>query len=152
MKQWRWGLLVAGATLFTVSVGFAASDNDVLKPRVPADQMDEAKKLSTSLFKNAKDAPKEIVDQGKSLYEGKGSCFNCHGKSGKGDGPIGAMLTPKPRDLTHCEFQNTRSDGELFWVVKNGVTGTGMMSLIPSTVNEEEGWKIIAYVRSFCGN
>jgi mono/diheme cytochrome c family protein len=98
----RWGLLVAGATLLTVSAGFAASDNDPLKPRVPADQLDEAKKLSTSLFKDAKDAPKEIVDQGKSLYEGKGSCFNCHGKSGKGDGPIGAMLnsqTTRPDTL-----------------------------------------------------
>jgi mono/diheme cytochrome c family protein len=148
----RWGLLVAGATLLTVSAGFAASDNDPLKPRVPAAQLDEAKKLSTSLFKDAKDAPKEIVDQGKFLYEGKGSCFNCHGKSGKGDGPIGGVLNPKPRDLTNCEFQKTRSDGEVFWVVKNGVTGTGMMSLIPSAVSEEEAWKIIAYVRSFCGN
>ena len=66
MKRWGWGLLSAGTTLLIVSVGFAASDNDVLKPRVPADQMDEIKKLSTSLFKNAKDAPKEIVDQGNS--------------------------------------------------------------------------------------
>jgi mono/diheme cytochrome c family protein len=151
MKQWRWGMLAAGATLLmSVSMGFPAPDEDSLKPRVPPDQLDEAKKLSTSLFDDAKHVPTEIINEGKVLYEGKGSCFNCHGKSGKGDGPIGGVLTPKPRDLTHCEFQDTRSDGELYWVLKHGVQGTGMMSLIPSAVSEEEGWKIIAYVRSFC--
>lgn len=137
------GLLIGGLAL-------AAPEKDPLKPRVPAAQMENAKKLVTPLFKDAKQAPAKMVEEGKVLYEGKGTCFNCHGKTGKGDGAAGAVLDPGPRDLANCDFQAKRTDGELFWVVKNGVQGTGMMALTPMAVTEEEAWKTIAYVRSFC--
>lgn len=142
-----------GVAVFLAGVGglvLAAPEKDPLKPRVPADQMESAKKLTTPLFKDAKSAAAKLVEEGKALYEGKGTCFNCHGKTGKGDGPAGMMLDPGPRDLTNCRFQNKRSDGELFWVIKNGSPGTGMVALMPGAINEEEAWKIIAYVRSLC--
>lgn len=150
-NPWAARLAVIGAVVLTGSLAFSAPEKDPLKPRVPADQMESAKKLSTSLYKNAAQAPADIVNEGKGLYEGKGTCFNCHGKSGKGDGMAGAMLDPGPRDFTNCEFQKKRTDGELFWAVKNGVQGTGMVSFTPGIVTEEEAWKILAYVRSFCG-
>ena len=55
----------------------------------------------------------------------------------------GAVLKPAPRDLTYCQFQDKRSDDELFWVIKNGSPGTGMIALIPGALNEEEAWKVI---------
>jgi mono/diheme cytochrome c family protein len=125
--------------------GVGAQGKDPLEPRVPADQRDEAKKL-TSPVKVTDD----VIAEGKKLFEGKGTCFNCHGKSGKGDGPVGAVLKPAPRDMTDCKFQDTRSDGELFWIIKNGSPGTGMVSLVPGALSEEEAWKVIAYVRTFC--
>lgn len=150
MPRWIAGVSGMGAILLVGTLALSAPEKDPLKPRVPADQMEEAKKLSTSLFKDAKQASADIVKEGKVLYDGKGTCFNCHGKSGKGDGPAGAMLDPVLRDLTNCEFQKKRTDGELFWVIKNGSPGTGMVALMPGSVNEEEAWKIIAYVRSLC--
>ena len=84
------------------------------------------------------------------MDEGKGTCFNCHGKSGKGDGPAGKVLNPGPRNFTNCKFHKKRKDGELFWIIKNGSPGTGMVPLIPSAITEEEAWKVIAYERSFC--
>ncbi len=125
--------------------GIAAQEKDPLIPRVPVDQRAEVKKLTSPLS-----VTKDIIAEGKMLYEGKGTCLNCHGKSGKGDGPVGAVLNPAPRNLTNCEFQKERSDGELFWIIKNGSPGTAMISLVPGAVNEEEAWKVIAYVRSFC--
>lgn len=122
--------VVATATMIGIPA-FSAPEKDPLKPRVPADQMESAKKLTTPLSKEAKQAPAKFVEEGKTLYEGKGTCFNCHGKSGKGDGPAGAMLDPGPRDFTNCEFQKKRTDSELFWAVKNGVQGTGMVSFAP---------------------
>jgi mono/diheme cytochrome c family protein len=151
MMRWTFGIMTAGAMVLAGTVAFAAPEKDPLKPRVPTDQMDSAKKLSTPLFKDAKQAPAKIVEEGKALYEGKGICFNCHGKSGKGDGPAGAMLDPGPRDFTNCDFHGKRTDGELFWAVKNGVQGTGMVAFAPGVVSEEEAWKVLAYVRSFCG-
>jgi mono/diheme cytochrome c family protein len=143
--------MAVAVILLAGTAAFSAPEKDPLKARVPSDQMDSAKKLSTPLFKSAKQAPGKIVEEGKALYEGKGTCFNCHGKSGKGDGPAGMMLDPGPRDFTNCEFQKKRTDGELFWAVKNGVQGTGMVAFAPGVVSEEEAWKILAYVRSFCG-
>lgn len=142
-----------GVAVLLAAVGglvLAAPEKDPLKPRVPADQMGEVNKLANPLYKDAKKAPAKIVEEGKALYEGKGTCFNCHGKTGKGDGPAGMMLDPGPRDLTNCRFQNKRSDGELFWIIKNGSPGTGMVPLVPAALTEEEAWKVIAYVRSFC--
>ncbi|MDP3090592.1 MAG: cytochrome c [Nitrospira sp.] len=146
-----YALCVTTVVLISASLAVAAPEKDPLKTRVPAAQLEEAKKLATPLFKDAKSAPPKVVEEGKALYESKGTCFNCHGKSGKGDGMAGAMLDPGARDFTNCAFQKARTDGELFWVVKNGVQGTGMVSFAPGMVTEEEAWKILAYVRSFCG-
>jgi hypothetical protein len=55
-----------------------------------------------------------------------------------------------PRDFTNCKFHKKRKDGELFWIIKNGSPGTGMVPLIPSAISEDEAWKVIAYERSFC--
>jgi cytochrome c len=150
MNRAMLGSLSAGMVLLAGTIASAALERDPLKPRVPANQMENAQKLTTPLFKDAKSAPAKVVEEGKALYEGKGTCLNCHGKSGKGDGMAGAMLDPGPRDFTNCAFQKARTDGELFWTVQNGLQGTAMVSYTPSAVSEEEAWKIIAYVRGFC--
>lgn len=133
------------AVLFMGASLAMAAEKDPLKPRVPADQRKEAKKM-----KNPVPMTKENVAKGKALFEGKGTCFNCHGKSGDGMGPAGKVLNPSPRNFTNCKFHKKRKDGELFWVIKNGSPGTGMVSLIPSAITEEEAWFIINYERTFC--
>ncbi len=133
------------AILFLGTSFAMAAEKSPLKPRVPADQHRAAKKN-----KNPMAFTKENVAKGKTLYEGKGTCFNCHGKGGKGDGPAGKVLNPSPRDFTNCKFHKKRKDGELMWVIKNGSAGTGMVPLIPSAITEEEAWFIIHYERTFC--
>lgn len=133
-------------------LAFAGAEKDPLKARVPKEHRGKAKKMKppAALYKKSKRASADIVAAGKKLFEGKGTCFNCHGKSGKGDGPAGKVLNPGPRDFTNCKFHKKRKDGELFWIIKNGSPGTGMVPLIPSAITEEEAWKVIAYERSFC--
>jgi cytochrome c len=134
----------AALMLLSVSI-VGAEERDPVKPRVPAEQMADAKAM-----KNPVEATPASIAKGKALYEGKGTCFNCHGKEGKGNGPAGAMLNPSPRDFTNCKFHKKRKDGELFWIIKNGSPGTGMVSLIPAAVTEQEAWDVINYERSFC--
>ena len=117
--------MCAAVTLLSVAV-VGAEEKDPLKPRVAPDQMADAKAM-----KNPVASTPESIAKGKALYEGKGTCFNCHGKEGKGDGPAGAILNPSPRNFTNCKFHKKRKDGELFWVIKNGSPGTGMVSLVP---------------------
>ncbi|MBX3301348.1 MAG: c-type cytochrome [Nitrospira sp.] len=134
------------AALMLLSVSaVGAEEKDPLKPRVPADQMAEAKGM-----KNKFEADADSIAKGKALYDGKGTCFNCHGKAGDGQGEAGKILNPSPRDFTNCKFHKKRKDGELFWVIKNGSPGTGMVSLIPAAITEDEAWHIINYERSFC--
>jgi len=131
--------------MFVAATAAVAEEKDPLKPRVPADQMADAKAM-----KNPTPEGEATIAKGKALFEGKGTCFNCHGKEGKGNGPAGAILNPSPRDFTNCKFHKKRKDGEFFWVIKNGSAGTGMVSLTPGTISEEEAWTIIRYERTFC--
>jgi len=52
-------------------------------------------------------------------------CAICHGNDGGGDTMIGRGLYPKPPDLRKQETQNL-SDGDIFWIIQNGVRLTGM--------------------------
>lgn len=112
--------------------------------------MEEAKGW-TSPFGDSRTAQPAIVAEGKKLYEGKGSCILCHGITGRGDGSAAHMHHPyASRDFTDCAFQNARTDGELFGTIKYGSPGTGMVPLVPGTLEEEEAWTLVAYLRTFC--
>lgn len=123
------------------------ADPVVLRPRVPPDQIDSARQVTNPLPVDA-----EIIEQGKRIFEGKGFCRTCHGIDGKG---LGSDISPEnfrgplPRDFTDKDWQVTRTDGEIFWILKNGSKGTAMASFIPLVLTEEEAWKVITHVRSF---
>src|SRR5438874_3673888 len=51
-------------------------------------------------------------------------CAICHGNDGSGDTAMGRGMYPKPPDLRAAQTQN-RSDGEIFWIIENGVRLTG---------------------------
>lgn len=72
-------------------------------------------------------------------------CWTCHGKTGKGDGPAGASLNPKPKNFTLSSVQN-QSDGALFWKITNG---RGMMVPYKHALNEEQRWQLVNYIRTF---
>ncbi|TKS63738.1 MAG: hypothetical protein EWM73_01128 [Nitrospira sp.] len=142
------GFFTLSAMLALVTIA-AGAPREPTEHRVPPSAMKEALSYKAP-FGEARTAEPEIVAAGKKLYEGKGGCVLCHGISGKGDGPAAHMHQQPPRDFTNCAVQNEREDGELFWVIKYGSPNTGMQPLIPSLLSEEEGWKVVAYVRTFC--
>jgi mono/diheme cytochrome c family protein len=70
----------------------------------------------------------------------------CHGEQGDGKGIMGAALVPLPRNFTCGAMMNDIPDGQLFWIIKNGSPGTGMMSFLG--LPDEQVWELIHYVRS----
>ena len=72
-------------------------------------------------------------------------CSTCHGLDGRGDTPVGRNLYPRVPDLTAPETQQ-RTDGELFFIISNGVRFTGM----PGWGNEdtpESIWELVGFIR-----
>lgn len=93
-------------------------------------------------------ATEEVLSEAKDNY--RRACVACHGIDGKGDGPITKMHTvdPKPRNFTNPEFQEARSDGELFWVLNHGSHQTEMMRM-DYFFTDPELWGLIHYIRTF---
>lgn len=125
-------------------MGTEAADPEVLKPRVPQAEIEQARS-----WKNPFQSTQENIEKGKALFHGKAFCITCHGREGKGLGNIPGLVGKLPRNFTDKDWQAARTDGELLWVLKNGSAGTAMASFIPRILTEEEAWHIILYVRSF---
>lgn len=123
----------------------ASAERHMMQPLVPADKLAEARALKSPL----PDSP-EIVERGKALYEGKGTCFNCHGTDGGGNGPGAAQLNPSPRNFRHHGFWRHRTEGEIFWLIKHGSPGTAMVGFGP-VLSDDEIWSVIQYERTFAG-
>jgi mono/diheme cytochrome c family protein len=139
-------VLLVGALLLVEGLTWAA-DKAVLLPRVPQDQIAAARTVTNPLPADA-----EIIAKGKTLYEGKAFCKVCHGPDGKGLGADiapGSLKGPLPRNFTDKKWQAARTDGELFWILKNGSKGTAMAPFIPLVLTEEEAWQVLRYIRAF---
>jgi mono/diheme cytochrome c family protein len=136
------------AIVFGVSMPFtsAAAERQIMAPRVPADKLEEARALKSPL----QDSP-DIIEKGEALYNGKGTCFNCHGKDGMGGGPAAVGLDPSPRNFHHHGLWRHRAEGEMFWVIKHGSPGTAMVGF-GNMLADEEIWTLVRYLRSFAGD
>jgi mono/diheme cytochrome c family protein len=73
-------------------------------------------------------------------------CAICHANDGSGDTAIGRGLYPKPPDLRREETQKL-ADGELFWIIENGVRFTGMPAFGGARGSEQDSWKLVRFIR-----
>ena len=70
-------------------------------------------------------------------------CAPCHGNRGDGKTQINAGLYPPAPDMREPQTQEL-SDGELFYLIKNGVRFTGMPGWGGS---DEDNWKLVLFIR-----
>jgi mono/diheme cytochrome c family protein len=85
----------------------------------------------------------EAVAAGLALF--RTHCVTCHGAPGVDPTEGGASLNPPAPGLTLARVQ-ARSDGELKWIVSNGIRMTGMPAFGASR-SEEELWQLVAALR-----
>lgn len=72
-------------------------------------------------------------------------CASCHALNGTGDTVFGRNMYPKAADLRDQETQKL-TDGELYYVVSNGVRFTGMPAFGRED-SREEIWKLVSFIR-----
>ena len=125
-----------GIVALAATLSLAAAQH----PEGGAHQHPEAAKL-----KNPVAADAASIAEGKQAYEK--NCANCHGKTGLGDGAMGAQLNPKPSNLADADWKHGSTDGEIFTVVKDGIKGTPMKSF-NSKLTTNQIWSVVNYVRT----
>lgn len=91
--------------------------------------------------KNPVAASAASIAQGKKLFQA--NCASCHGAQGKGDGPAGAALNPRPADLAAMAGQHP--DGDFAWKIANG---RGPMPAWKGTLKENQIWDLVNYLQS----
>jgi mono/diheme cytochrome c family protein len=86
--------------------------------------------------------PEDVRD---GLAHFKENCVDCHGAPGVEESEFGMGLNPPAPDLTLPAIQRM-TDGELYWVIANGIRMTGMPAF-SLTHKQDEIWKIVSFVR-----
>ena len=74
-------------------------------------------------------------------------CATCHANNGSGQTPIGKNVYPRAPDLRLADTQSM-SDGEMFWVIHNGIRFTAMPAWGEGDPTQDQGsWKLVHFIR-----
>ena len=73
-------------------------------------------------------------------------CASCHANDGSGNTDMGRSLYPPAPDMRQAETQG-RSDGELFFIIENGVRLSGMPAWGGPGRDERDSWKLVHFIR-----
>ena len=137
-NRWIWFAILSSVG----SQSALAFHKDVYEPRVPKEIIAQEQQV-----KSPYPITPERIEAGRKVYFGEGLCVTCHSNDGTG---INLPGHP-PRDFTDAKWQKLRTDGELMWVLKHGSPGTGMPIRVGTDINEEDGWNVIQFIRTFSG-
>jgi mono/diheme cytochrome c family protein len=102
------------------------------------------------VFVRGKDARNPLSPTAEHIAEGKESfshyCVACHGLDGQNTGvPFAESMAPPVPSLASPEVQSY-TDGQLKWVIENGIFPSGMPAS-KGILTEEEIWSTVQYIR-----
>lgn len=87
----------------------------------------------------------EIVKEGGEHFQHH--CQICHGLDGHTTGvPFAAQMSPPVPDLGDKDIQEY-TDGQLHWIVENGIAPSGMPAW-KGILDDDEMWKVVLYIRN----
>lgn len=90
-------------------------------------------------------ATPEIIAAGMAHYADH--CAACHANDGSGETELGLGLYPRPPDMRQAGTQSL-TDGELFYIIQNGVRLTGMPAWGKGTPEDAEAnWHLVHFIR-----
>src|SRR6266446_3754577 len=149
-------LLIVGVAVVGVVVAIAASLlHDGVSSRATPSKLEAAIARNAhrlAIPANARSAQNPVIASEEDLRTARlhfaDHCAVCHDNDGSGQTLYGKGLYPRPPDLRLPETQNL-TDGELFWIIENGVRFTGMPAF--ATAREHggalESWKLVHFIR-----
>ena len=104
-----------------------------------------------AITRQSKSLTNPVESSGEVIAEGRAHfadhCAICHGNDGSGKTEMGRGMWPKVPDMRLAQTQNL-SDGELFWIIENGVRFTGMPAWGDgSKESEMASWRLVHFIR-----
>jgi cytochrome c553 len=143
------GLLALAALLFAAH-GFSARE----APSA-AEQWIARRAQMAALPADAAKRPNPVPDTPEVLAESRAHwadhCASCHANDGSGESQMGRRTYPPAPDMRRPETQQL-TDGELFYIIQNGVRLTAMpawgeLSHNGSAHEELDSWKLVRFIR-----
>jgi mono/diheme cytochrome c family protein len=86
----------------------------------------------------------DMVTHGKKVYAQ--NCAMCHGNEGKGDGPAGGALNPKPRNLVEGPWKKGGGNIGLMTVLNEGIAGGSMVAFKHLPLVDR--WALVQFINS----
>lgn len=99
------------------------------------------------LRKNPVPLSAAALESARAIYMDK--CANCHGQTGKGDGPDATSYYPTPASLADSARMNRVTDGEIFYQISEG---RKPMPSFKKRLSEEQRWQLVLFVRSLAAS
>jgi mono/diheme cytochrome c family protein len=132
-------LLLASVSL----VGCALAQDKQEPPKPATIRQPNSIPVSAARQTNPVKPTPESLASGKKWYAI--DCALCHGDTGDGKTSNTSNVKMKVSDLTDPATLKNRTDGEIFYIIKNGL---GQMPPEGDRVKTEELWDLVNYVRS----
>jgi hypothetical protein len=143
--------LLTGLTLIRQSRGFSTRDQPTAMESWVA-----GKARTMAMPADARSRTNPIPDSPEVLAEARAHwadhCYSCHANDGSGDTVLGKHLYPPAPDMRLPATQQL-SDGELFYIIQNGIRLTGMPAWGSAASSnglghdEEDSWKLVHFIR-----
>jgi mono/diheme cytochrome c family protein len=73
-------------------------------------------------------------------------CAICHANNGSGETEMGQHMYPRPPDMRNHDTQKL-TDGELFYIIQNGIRLTGMPAWGTGHEGQTDSWKLVRFIR-----
>ncbi len=93
-----------------------------------------------------------LVARGKVVYEAK--CVECHGDTGRGDGPAALLMTPRPLDFTSGKYKirstdtgSVPTDDDLIRSVREGLYGLAMPGW-QGVLSDDDIAAVVSYLKT----
>jgi mono/diheme cytochrome c family protein len=106
---------------------------------------------SAAIPRAARDQRNPVAPSADALAEGMehfaDHCAICHANDGSGDTEMGKGMNPRAPDMRQAATQNL-TDGELFYIIENGVRLTGMPAWGGGSEHDRtDNWRLVHFIR-----
>jgi len=137
-------LATLGLGMATIRHGFSAREQpSALEAAIATKLRSMATPPSDKNAKNPVQATPEVLTEARDHFADH--CAICHGNDGSGNTVIGQNLYPKAPDMRLERTQNL-TDGEIYYIIHNGVRLTGMPAWGTDGA-DEDSWKLVHFIR-----